>query len=164
MCVAIGLEKLLGREIGTTYSKSEMLKLLQIQIDKGKFDEETGKTMTGALKYKDKLVKNVMTPTEKLFMFFRSVKEKYEYEGIDIDDDDDVVFSDNVEVLRLVEGQMGIISVLNEECVLPKGDEVLFVSKMKTMNTSKLTNCPRRKVTVVDIWTRITTIAFKASI
>jgi len=62
---------------------------------------------------------------------FRSVQEEYEYEGIELGE---VVFSDNVEVLKLVEGRMGIIAVLNEECVRPRGNDISFVSKVKTMN------------------------------
>eukprot|EP00594_Rhizosolenia_setigera_P000022 CAMPEP_0178941548 /NCGR_PEP_ID=MMETSP0789-20121207/1467_1 /TAXON_ID=3005 /ORGANISM="Rhizosolenia setigera, Strain CCMP 1694" /LENGTH=1365 /DNA_ID=CAMNT_0020620793 /DNA_START=92 /DNA_END=4192 /DNA_ORIENTATION=+ len=62
---------------------------------------------------------------------FRSVQEEYEFEGIQLED---VTFSDNVDVLKLVEGRMGLISVLNEECVRPKGNDSSFVSKVKTMN------------------------------
>eukprot|EP00592_Proboscia_alata_P008371 CAMPEP_0194358204 /NCGR_PEP_ID=MMETSP0174-20130528/5497_1 /TAXON_ID=216777 /ORGANISM="Proboscia alata, Strain PI-D3" /LENGTH=1339 /DNA_ID=CAMNT_0039128457 /DNA_START=62 /DNA_END=4081 /DNA_ORIENTATION=+ len=67
---------------------------------------------------------------------FRSVQDEYEMEGIELGD---VTFSDNAHVLSLVEGRMGIISVLNEECVRPKGNDVSFVSKIKTLN--KDTGC-----------------------
>jgi myosin-5 len=62
---------------------------------------------------------------------FSSVTEEYEYEGIggvDID------VSDNADVLKLIEGRMGILDVLNEECVRPRGNDEAFVSKVKTMN------------------------------
>lgn len=62
---------------------------------------------------------------------FRSVQEEYEFEGIELAD---VTFSDNSDVLNLVEGRMGIIAVLNEECVRPRGNDVAFVSKVYTMN------------------------------
>lgn len=39
-------------------------------------------------------------------------------------------FSDNAEVLGLVESRMGIIAVLNEECVRPRGGDLSFVSKV----------------------------------
>ena len=62
---------------------------------------------------------------------FSSVQEEYEYEGIALGD---ISFSDNAEVLRLIEGRMGLIAVLNEECVRPNGNDTSFVSKVKTVN------------------------------
>lgn len=62
---------------------------------------------------------------------FRSVQEEYESEGIELGE---VAFSDNAEVLNLIEGRMGLISVLNEECVRPKGNDVAFVNKVYNMN------------------------------
>ena len=53
-------------------------------------------------------------------------KVEYEEEGIPWNHVD---FSDNAEVLGLVESRMGIIAVLNEECVRPRGSDVSFVSK-----------------------------------
>lgn len=46
----------------------------------------------------------------------------------------EIAFDDNAEVLRLMEGRVGIISVLNEECVRPNGSDTGFVSKIKTVN------------------------------
>lgn len=40
-------------------------------------------------------------------------------------------FSDNAEVLGLVESRMGVIAVLNEECVRPRGSDLSFVSKVR---------------------------------
>jgi len=62
---------------------------------------------------------------------FSSVQEEYEYEGIALGD---ISYSDNAEVLRLIEGRMGLIAVLNEECVRPNGNDTSFVSKVKTVN------------------------------
>lgn len=62
---------------------------------------------------------------------FRSVQEEYESEGIELGE---VAFSDNAEVLNLIEGRMGLISVLNEECVRPKGNDIAFVNKLYSMN------------------------------
>ena len=78
--LAFALDKLLGRELATVYSKSEMIKLLQIHVDKGMFDQETGMAMTGALKYKDILVKNIMTPLNHVFML--NVEDKLSFEVI----------------------------------------------------------------------------------
>jgi myosin-5 len=62
---------------------------------------------------------------------FRSVQAEYEFEGIELGE---VEFADNADVLKLVEGRMGLISVLNEECVRPRGNDISFVSKVTTMN------------------------------
>ena len=63
---------------------------------------------------------------------FRSVQEEYAFEGIDLGE---VTFSDNADVLELVEGRMGLIAVLNEECVRPKGSDSAFVSKTTSVNS-----------------------------
>lgn len=42
-------------------------------------------------------------------------------------------FSDNAEVLGLVESRMGIIDVLNEECVRPRGGDLTLVSKVRSV-------------------------------
>ena len=52
---------------------------------------------------------------------------EYEEEGISWSHVD---FSDNADVLALVESRMGIIAVLNEECVRPRGGDRSFVSKV----------------------------------
>jgi myosin heavy subunit len=62
---------------------------------------------------------------------FQSVQEEYSHEGIELGE---ITFADNAEVLRLIEGKIGIISVLNEECVRPKGNDTAFVSKVKSVN------------------------------
>ena len=62
---------------------------------------------------------------------FSSVQEEYEYEGISLGD---LEYQDNADVLGVIEGKMGIIAVLNEECVRPNGNDTSFVSKIKTIN------------------------------
>uniref|UniRef100_A0A7S1BM52 Myosin motor domain-containing protein n=1 Tax=Corethron hystrix TaxID=216773 RepID=A0A7S1BM52_9STRA len=62
---------------------------------------------------------------------FKSVQEEYEFEGIDLCA---IEFGDNTSVLKLIEGRMGLIAVLNEECVRPKGNDSSFVSKVYTLN------------------------------
>lgn len=78
--LAWALNKALGHEIGTVYSKAEMLKLLEIHVSEGAFDKQVGTAMTGALKYQDVTVKEVMTPLENTFML--SVDEKLSFETI----------------------------------------------------------------------------------
>jgi len=62
---------------------------------------------------------------------FRSVQEEYEYEGIPLDE---IKFDDNSDVLKLIEGKAGLLSMLNEECVRPKGSDEAFVQKCFAAN------------------------------
>lgn len=50
--LAYGLDVALGKELATTYSSAELLKLLQIQLRQNMIDQETAGAMTGALTYK----------------------------------------------------------------------------------------------------------------
>lgn len=61
---------------------------------------------------------------------FNEVKDEYKTEGVEIFDFSKV---DNSTVLLLLEGKMGIITSLNEECKRPKGNDAAFVYKIKTM-------------------------------
>ena len=54
--IAYCLDKILGHELGTTYSKAEMRKLLEIHVKEGRFNQETGTAMTGALKYQVRML------------------------------------------------------------------------------------------------------------
>ena len=78
--LAFALDKALGDELATTYSGAEMLKLLQIHVQEGELDKDTADAMTGALKYKDMTVSEVMTPLQNTFML--SVDEKLSFETI----------------------------------------------------------------------------------
>ncbi len=62
------LNKILGHEIGTTYSASEMAKLIEMHVQRGDLEGTTGAAMTGALRYRDIPVKDVMTPLCDTFM------------------------------------------------------------------------------------------------
>jgi myosin-5 len=62
---------------------------------------------------------------------FRSVQAEYEFEGIHLDE---IKYDDNTDVLDLIEGRLGLLAVLNEECVRPQGSDTAFVSKAVTMN------------------------------
>jgi CBS domain containing-hemolysin-like protein len=78
--LAWALDKALGQELATTYSNAEMLKLLQIHVQEEKIDKDTANAMTGALKFRDMAVKDVMTPLANAFML--SVEEKLNFETI----------------------------------------------------------------------------------
>jgi len=62
---------------------------------------------------------------------FSNVKQEYEEEGISLEH---IEFVDNAEMLKLVEGSLGLLAVLNEECVRPKGNDISFVAKIQSMN------------------------------
>ena len=50
--LAYCLDFFLGKELATTYSSAEMMKLLQIHVQQNVIDQETAGAMTGALTYK----------------------------------------------------------------------------------------------------------------
>merc|ERR1719162_531677 len=62
---------------------------------------------------------------------FRSVQDEYEAEGIPLDL---IKYDDNTDVLDLIEGKAGLLSMLNEECVRPKGSDEAFVQKCFAAN------------------------------
>lgn len=78
--LAFGLDKALGDELVTTYNRAELLKLLSIHVQEGELDKDTADAMTGALKYKDMTVSEVMTPLQNTFML--SVDERLSFETI----------------------------------------------------------------------------------
>mmetsp|Transcript_17743 Transcript_17743/g.25045 ORF Transcript_17743/g.25045 Transcript_17743/m.25045 type:complete len:835 (-) Transcript_17743:264-2768(-) len=78
--LAFCLDKVLGHELGTTYSKAEMNKLLEIHVKEGRFTQEVGTAMAGALKYQDMYVKEVMTPLENTFLL--NVEERLNFDTI----------------------------------------------------------------------------------
>ena len=46
----------------------------------------------------------------------------------------DISFTDNTTVLNLIEGRIGLISLINEECIRPNGNDSSFELKSKAMN------------------------------
>lgn len=72
--ISLVLDKLLGRDIGQVYSAEELHKLIRIHVENPDAQEESGlnhddgNLLTGALEYKDKQVKDVMTALDKVFM------------------------------------------------------------------------------------------------
>jgi myosin-5 len=55
------------------------------------------------------------------------VMEEYNKEGIPIEN---IEHDDNGTVIRFLEGKMGLMSMLNEECILPRGNDAEFVHKI----------------------------------
>ncbi|CAH0476462.1 unnamed protein product [Peronospora belbahrii] len=62
---------------------------------------------------------------------FKTVQIEYEEEGIVWDH---IEYADNQDVLTVVESRMGIISLLNEEVMRPKGSEESFMSKVTSLH------------------------------
>jgi len=62
---------------------------------------------------------------------FKAVQQEYTEEGIPWDR---IEFKDNAPLLSLIEAKLGIIAMINEECVRPKGSDENFVSKLKTVH------------------------------
>jgi len=78
--LAYCLDRALGAELATIYSNAEMMKLFQIHVQHNAIDAETAGAMTGALTYKNIMVKEVMTPIDQTFMLH--VDEKLSFETI----------------------------------------------------------------------------------
>ena len=66
---------------------------------------------------------------------FRSVVSEYLSEGVPLTQ---IEYDDNSNVLSMIEGRMGLINILNEECVRPRGGDESFVYKIYAMNKEAL--------------------------
>ena len=62
---------------------------------------------------------------------FKAVQQEYTSEGIPWDR---IEFKDNAPILALIESKLGVIAMLNEECVRPKGSNPNFVSKLVSVH------------------------------
>lgn len=67
---------------------------------------------------------------------FQTVQEEYKFEGIALDD---ITYDDNTDVLDLIEGRSGLLAMLNEECVRPRGSDKEFV--YKAIQGNKKSSC-----------------------
>lgn len=66
--LAFILNKLLGHEIGITYSTSEMTKLIEMHVQRGDLEGSVGAAMAGALRFRNVIASEVMTPLADTFM------------------------------------------------------------------------------------------------
>ncbi|RLN74255.1 hypothetical protein BBJ28_00009013 [Nothophytophthora sp. Chile5] len=64
---------------------------------------------------------------------FKTVQEEYELEGVGWEF---VKYRDNQDMLDLLENSMGVMALLNEECVRPMGSDQSFVSKLVSLRES----------------------------
>jgi metal transporter CNNM len=66
--LAFILNKVLGHEIGITYSTSEMTKLIEMHVQRGDLEDSVGAAMAGALRFRNVIASEVMTPLADTFM------------------------------------------------------------------------------------------------
>jgi myosin-5 len=62
---------------------------------------------------------------------FKTVQLEYEDEGVPWEH---VSFPDNSEVLWLIESTTGVLSILDEECIIPRGSDERFASKLGSIH------------------------------
>lgn len=79
------LDKLLGEDVGTVHTRTEILKYMEVHVDRGKLEKESGDVIRGALQMKSKSVVEVMTPLEDVYMLsdttklsFKAIREIFE--------------------------------------------------------------------------------------
>ncbi|KAH9127251.1 hypothetical protein AeMF1_002429 [Aphanomyces euteiches] len=74
---------------------------------------------------------------------FKSIQVEYEEEGIPWTK---IEFADNLNVLELIEGRFGLLALLNEECMRPKGSDAAFTNKLSAhYNDNDRFELPRLK-------------------
>lgn len=82
--MSIALDWLLGKDIGIIYSSSELIELVKLQVEFGATDAETGlmakQVVDGAVNFREKRVKDIMTPLEDTYML--SIETRLGYDTI----------------------------------------------------------------------------------
>jgi len=80
--MSIALDWLLGQEVGTIHSRTELMEMLKLQISLGAVDAEEGKiaqqVAEGALSFRDKQVGDIMTPLEDAYFLNSDTKLGYD--------------------------------------------------------------------------------------
>ena len=82
---------------------------------------------------------------------FREVEAEYEFEGIDLAK---VGFQDNNTVVDLIEAKLGLMAMLNEECVRPRGSDREFVYKTISENKASSAIVLDKKHTALEFGVR----------
>lgn len=62
---------------------------------------------------------------------FLAVQVEYKEEGLLWEQ---ISYADNAQVLELLEGRLGIMALLNEECLVPRGSDMNFLAKISINN------------------------------
>lgn len=80
--MSLMLDWVLGREVGTIHSRTELMEMLKLQISLGAVDAAEGEmakqVAEGALCFRDKKVEDVMTPLEDAYMLSTDVRLGYD--------------------------------------------------------------------------------------
>eukprot|EP00929_Paragymnodinium_shiwhaense_P101289 TRINITY_DN64255_c0_g1_i1.p1 TRINITY_DN64255_c0_g1~~TRINITY_DN64255_c0_g1_i1.p1 ORF type:complete len:694 (-),score=168.02 TRINITY_DN64255_c0_g1_i1:101-2077(-) len=80
--LSILLDTMLGKDIGVIYTSNELMELMKLQVEHGAMDEAAGQiakqVVEGALSFRNKLVKDVMTPMEDAYMLSISTRLGYD--------------------------------------------------------------------------------------
>lgn len=80
--MSIILDWMLGREVGTIHSRTELMEMLKLQISLGAVSAEEGKiaqqVAEGALSFRDKSVGDIMTPLEDAYFLSSDTKLGYD--------------------------------------------------------------------------------------
>eukprot|EP00435_Cladocopium_sp_Y103_P063573 s718_g25.t1 len=80
--MSIILDWMLGREVGTIHSRTELMEMLKLQISLGAVSAEEGKiaqqVAEGALSFRDKQVGDIMTPLEDAYFLSSDTKLGYD--------------------------------------------------------------------------------------
>ncbi len=138
--IAFALDKVLGDEIPTIYSKHELIELIEDHEESGASDLENDekKIIRGALLYGDKVVNDILTPRIQIFalkaeelMDSKTIKKIYEsgHSRIPVYKDD----LDNIEGILYAKDLMGN-SLGNKKAVDVARKDVLFVDANKKLD------------------------------
>lgn len=80
--MSVVLDWMLGREVGTVFSRTELMEMLKLQIQFGAVDEVEGaiakQVAEGALSFRDKRASEVMTPLEDAYMLSTETRLGYD--------------------------------------------------------------------------------------
>eukprot|EP00930_Biecheleria_cincta_P040843 TRINITY_DN2796_c0_g3_i1.p1 TRINITY_DN2796_c0_g3~~TRINITY_DN2796_c0_g3_i1.p1 ORF type:complete len:622 (+),score=104.64 TRINITY_DN2796_c0_g3_i1:57-1922(+) len=80
--MSLCLDFMLGKDLGQLYSTSELMEMVKLQVERGSTDAETGRmakqVVEGALKFRERTVRDVMTPVEDTYMLPGDTRLSYE--------------------------------------------------------------------------------------
>lgn len=65
--IGMALDRVLGADVGTVFSKRELQKLLEIHVQQQTLHPDEGDIVRGAMGYKQKVVRQIMVPADKIF-------------------------------------------------------------------------------------------------
>lgn len=81
--LSAALDFILGEDMGTIFSKRELRKMLEIHVQRGAVDIESGGVVDGALKYRDMRVSEIVTPRDSVFMISADDRLNYQVKPAD---------------------------------------------------------------------------------